>query len=110
MIAHKLKKSEVDKNEILDQFRLTNQSDFARTGRYRRYYGPIKDFSQEGRPPKQNFNRNERSGNGNNRYQGQNGNRSYNDRNERNNRKTNQSRGNRKSYNLDENGEKNFNR
>jgi superfamily II helicase len=36
-----------DKNEILDEFRLTNQSDSARTGGYRRYYGPIKDFSKE---------------------------------------------------------------
>jgi superfamily II helicase len=33
-----------DKNEILDQFRMTNQSDFSKTGRYRRYYGPTQDF------------------------------------------------------------------
>ncbi len=39
-----------DKNEIHDQFRITNQSDVARAKRYRRFYGPTKDFSQEGRP------------------------------------------------------------
>ena len=36
-----------DKNQILDQFRLTNQSDSARSKRYRRFYGPTKDFSKE---------------------------------------------------------------
>ncbi len=50
-----------DKNEILDQFRFTNQSDSARSGRYRRYYGPIKDFSKEPTPPRRNL----VSGNGN---------------------------------------------
>lgn len=36
-----------DKSEILDEFRVTNQSDSARSGMYRRYYGPMKDFSKE---------------------------------------------------------------
>lgn len=35
-----------DKNEILDEFRVTQQSEFSRTKRYRRYYGPMKDFSK----------------------------------------------------------------
>jgi len=29
-----------DKNEIHDQFRVTHQSDFAKQGRYQRFYGP----------------------------------------------------------------------
>jgi superfamily II helicase len=35
-----------DKNEILDDFRMTNQSDSAKKGTYRRYYGHIKDFKK----------------------------------------------------------------
>ena len=31
-----------DKNEILDEFRLTQQSQFAKAGRYRRFYGQRK--------------------------------------------------------------------
>jgi ribosomal protein L37AE/L43A len=77
-----------DKNEILDDFRVTNQSDSARNGRYRRYYGPMKDFSKEKdfvQKPKKNFKK-------------------------RNNNGNSDSRGNRSSrYTLDENGEKNFN-
>ncbi len=34
-----------DKNEILDDFRMTNQSDSVKNSRYRRYYGHTKDFS-----------------------------------------------------------------
>ncbi len=86
-----------DKNDILDQFRLTNQSDFARSGRYRRFYGPMKDFSQEGLPQKkerrhareghgnQNRHRGNRSGNrdvdGNRRPHNRSGNRPVRDRN-----------------------------
>ena len=39
-----------DKSQILDEFRLTNQSEFSKSGRYRRFYGPMKDFKKEGRP------------------------------------------------------------
>ena len=37
----------VDKNEILDDFRKTQQSDVARNGRYRRYYGHTRDLNKE---------------------------------------------------------------
>ena len=33
-----------DKSQILDDFRITNQSDSANNGRYRRYYGHTKGF------------------------------------------------------------------
>lgn len=33
-----------DKEQILDDFRMTNQSEFAKDGRYRRYYGHTKGF------------------------------------------------------------------
>ncbi|MGK0367763.1 MAG: superfamily II helicase [Thermoproteota archaeon] len=36
-----------DKVEVLDEFRVTHQSDFARRGRYRRQYGPTKDFGDK---------------------------------------------------------------
>ncbi|OUR97856.1 hypothetical protein A9Q84_06565 [Halobacteriovorax marinus] len=34
-----------DKEEIHDQFRMTNQSEFAKGRRFRREFGPTKDFS-----------------------------------------------------------------
>lgn len=34
-----------DKNEIHDKFRVTAQSDFARQGRYQRFYGPTEKIS-----------------------------------------------------------------
>lgn len=34
-----------DKNEIHDKFRVTAQSDFARQGRYQRFYGPTEKVS-----------------------------------------------------------------
>jgi hypothetical protein len=36
-----------DKEEILDQFRMTNQSEFAIARRYRREFGATKDFSSQ---------------------------------------------------------------
>ncbi len=92
-----------DKNEILDDFRLTNQSDFSRNGRYRRYYGHTKDFSKEQnkvqkderRKPKYKHDKFATKSPGNQRSdnRGRNGNR----------------RGTKKNYTIDENGEKNFN-
>jgi superfamily II helicase len=73
-----------DKNEILDEFRLTNQSDSARNGGYRRYYGPIKDFSKEKgyvQKPRENQKKSSRG-----------------------NKKDQSSR-----FNVDDDGEKNFN-
>jgi len=53
-----------DKNEILDDFRKTHQSDSAKNGRYRRYYGPTKDFSkQDNKVQKDNRNKKSASGN-----------------------------------------------
>ncbi len=37
-----------DKNQILDDFRHTHQSDFAKKGRFRREFGHTKDFSALG--------------------------------------------------------------
>jgi len=37
-----------DKSEILDSFRITNQSDHALKGSYRRQYGHTKDFTGKG--------------------------------------------------------------
>lgn len=60
-----------DKNLIDDQFRITNQSDFAKTGSYRRYYGATKIFqkfvtneNQGGRGRNKKF-QNDRNINGN---------------------------------------------
>lgn len=36
-----------DKEQVPDQFRVTNQSDASRQKQYRRFYGATKDFSQE---------------------------------------------------------------
>ena len=74
-----------DINEILDEFRVTNQSDSARSGMYRRYYGPMKDFSKETdfvAKPNKKFKT--KSNNGNKKQSS-------------------------KRFKVDENGEKNFN-
>ncbi len=36
-----------DKNEIHDDFRVTDQSDFATQNKYRRYYGPTRNLKKE---------------------------------------------------------------
>lgn len=49
-----------DKEEIHDQFRLTSQSEFSKKRRYRREFGPTKDFSDKARskgPIKKKFER-----------------------------------------------------
>lgn len=69
-----------DKAQILDQFRVTCQSEFSKTGRYRRFYGPMKDFSDRKNVPKQKPVTREKK------------------------KRNEQSR-----YTIDENGEKNFN-
>jgi len=38
-----------DKNEIHDDFRVTDQSDFATQNKYRRYYGPTRNLKKEGK-------------------------------------------------------------
>ncbi|MBT7765879.1 MAG: hypothetical protein HN730_01910, partial [Bdellovibrionales bacterium] len=38
-----------DKNQIADDFRTTNQSDFSKKGIFRREFGPLKRFSHDGR-------------------------------------------------------------
>ncbi|OIQ20438.1 MAG: hypothetical protein BM556_00400 [Bacteriovorax sp. MedPE-SWde] len=40
-----------DKNDIHDQFRMTNQSEFAKSKRFRREFGPTKVFSNNHRAP-----------------------------------------------------------
>lgn len=90
-----------DKNEILDDFRKTQQSDSARNGRYRRYYGHTRDLSKEDkkihadnrRRPNYKHDRDKKRNPGNHR----------NDRNQ------NRSKKPRSKYTIDENGEKNFN-
>ncbi len=96
-----------DKNEILDDFRVTAQSDVAKTNRYRRFYGHTKDFRKEantvqkdGRPGHKY--KHER-GRDNNRG---NSNRDENFRGRRNQRSNSNSKS---RYRIDENGEKNFN-
>lgn len=93
-----------DKNEILDDFRKTAQSDFSRSGRYRRYYGHTRDFSKEKvevrsddrKRPQYKHERDQRRNPGNQKDDS----RSSNNRN----------RGKGKPrYTIDENGEKNFN-
>jgi hypothetical protein len=37
-----------DKNQIADDFRTTNQSDFSKKGIFRREFGPLKRFSRDG--------------------------------------------------------------
>lgn len=68
-----------DKAQILDQFRITNQSEFSKTGRYRRFYGPMKDFEKSAKPEIKKDKRQERK------------------------------KPQAKNYTVDEDGEKNFN-
>lgn len=89
-----------DKNEILDQFRVTNQSDFARSNRYQRFYGPTKDFSKEGLPERKPNNRGPKNRTDRNRADGNrsgNRDRNFNKKRSPNNRQ-------------DRDGNKNFNR
>ncbi len=120
-----------DKNEILDDFRLTGQSEFSRTARYRRYYGHTRNLDAEKdtvqkdnrKQHKYKHDRNRHRNPGNSqddRYARGRGGRDG-ERSGRNNRRTNQrndqrnnqsGRGNSKGkarYTIDENGEKNFN-
>lgn len=93
-----------DKNEILDDFRVTQQSDFARSNRYRRYYGHTVDLNKKAnevqkdnrRRPKYRHDRLQADGNRQTRYDN------------RNKKRNNQRKGNSK-YTIDENGDKNFN-
>lgn len=80
-----------DKEEILDQFRITQQSEFSKAKRYRREFGATKDFSKE------------QSGPNNRRPHSKNKN-SHNPGNQKNNR-------NNRNKNFSKNREeKNFNR
>ena len=101
-----------DKNEILDDFRLTAQSDSARSRRYRRYYGHTRDLSKEdnnlqkdNRPRhKYKHERGREHNMGNrqdNRHEGRGRNQGHNQNRRDGKPKT--------KYRIDENGEKNFN-
>ena len=73
-----------DKNSILDECRVTQQSHASKNGTFRRFYGAMKDFSKDG-TPKENK-RPHNKGNGNKK------------RSEK-----------KRNYTIDEDGEKNFN-
>ena len=100
-----------DKNEILDDFRLTNQSHFSKTGRYRRYYGHTRDFAKEknlvqkdNRPEKKyKHDRNKHRNPGNQSRSAK-----SNDNRRRGNGNSNGNKSNSR-YTVDENGDKNFN-
>lgn len=75
-----------DKNEIHDKFRVTNQSEFSTSGRYRRYYGPTID------PEGDNFFKK------NNPY-----------KNRKKTQDETQTKAREARYTVDDDGEKNFN-
>lgn len=75
-----------DKEEILDQFRMTHQSEFARVKRYRREFGATKDFSSSVTNVKKEVSKSS---------------------NNRTNHKKNKSK--KSSFKIDDKGEKNFN-
>jgi hypothetical protein len=78
-----------DKVEILDEFRMTNQSEFAIARRYRREFGPTKDFSNPNGPKKNHKKK-------------------YDFKNKENNKNT-KSKNKKSNYKIDDKGEKNFN-
>ncbi len=69
-----------DKNEIHDDFRVTQQSEFAKKKRYRRNYGPTHNLNKEQRfsKTKNSSGNNRHNSNRSNRSGNSNGNRSYN--------------------------------
>ncbi|MDP7321199.1 MAG: hypothetical protein QF441_11350 [Bacteriovoracaceae bacterium] len=87
-----------DKNEILDDFRVTAQSEFSTSGRYRRYYGHTRDLSKESPVVKDNRKKtkykHERNG--------------YRNPGNQKRHAAGKKRTSRR-YKIDENGEKNFN-
>ena len=100
-----------DKNEILDDFRITNQSNSSKTGRYRRYYGHTRDFTKESntvkkdnRPEKKY--KHDRNKNRNPGNQPARSAKSNDNRRRSNGKKSNSSSS---RYTVDENGDKNFN-
>ncbi len=104
-----------DREEILDQFRITNQSEFARVKRYRREYGATKDFSEvnynkEGAHKKEAKSTHGRGDRSNRGPHGQKNAKTNKPNNYRKNDRSNQGRSKKKaSYSIDEDGEKNFN-
>jgi hypothetical protein len=87
-----------DKEEIDDRFRVTNQSEFAKTKRYRRFFGATKDFTST----EDKYSGKKRSGGGSRHKKPH-----HKKRRDFNGNKAN---GNEQPYDLDEFGEKNFNR
>ena len=67
-----------DKNDILDEFRMTHQSDFAKQNKYKREFGATKEFTDstsskpEKKPHHQNSNQNQAQGQNQGQSQGQN--------------------------------------
>lgn len=92
-----------DKNEILDDFRITGQSDFARNRRYRRYYGHTRDLDKE----KKSIVKDERKKPSYKHELDRKNNRG----NQKNTDKSRRQKGRTGgvNYTLDENGDKNFN-
>lgn len=99
-----------DKNEILDDFRVSAQSDFSIDGRYKRYYGHTVNLNEkkaavqkDNRKPHKHKNDRHRDSNRTNN----NSKRFSKGRNDRTNRR--QDSKPKARYTIDENGEKNFN-
>lgn len=99
-----------DINEILDDFRVTSQSDHNKTKRYRRFYGHTRDFDKESRQIKKDDRDSRRP-----RYKHERsasdsrGNRYDNRRSDNRSRRNNRNGNSKAKYTIDENGEKNFN-
>ena len=83
-----------DREEILDQFRVTSQSNFSKVKRYRREFGPTRDASE--------FNKDFKNTKTNNRSNQKNNNQNTGAKKPFKKKKSN--------YNVDDKGEKNFNR
>ena len=92
-----------DKNEILDDFRVTAQSDFSKNGRYRRYYGHTRDFSKEA--PKVAKDNRQKHKYKQDRFKDD----SRGNRGPGRNKPHNKTRKSSRRYTVDENGDKNFN-
>ncbi len=85
-----------DKSSIHDDCRQTQQSSAARSGSFRRYYGPMKVFEKAA----------EKSRPSNPRYKGKNNSRTQHNKRNTGNSKPSEKK---KNYTIDEDGEKNFN-
>ena len=80
-----------DKQEIIDDFRVTYQSEFCKDGRYRRYYGHTRDIAKEVKAAKPEVKRDDREERSEKKY----GSRNNNNRNRNRNNSNNKNRNNR---------------